>query len=983
MLMERNAFAKTLESRPFSQPSRSQKTRGVLNEDLGSGFDLPRSQGKERATRTRIVDSDSDDELNAFSQTRVSPSQPPVSLPPPVRPDTDDVIKTMKFKKNKPAGTDPQSSTSKAPMSKENARRASDKKSISGDTSSKNAIASTSQPLREKPNRRHSPPLVRPVRPQTFESSRNGELSQAKERPKPRPLVKQTKTVPLKPSSSTRIDSPSTPVPSKLSKTKDCPLDTMSPLAEVGDNAKGKGKEKGQNKPQKGRKATQDFPGLSPLSSPVKRSGPPSSWPSPLDTPASRDKDLKRTSSRLATTDFPAPSPLHRKGRAEPSRKEAYAASDAEASGSKAVRPFPMSTQVLDTIGSPGPSTPVKRRSIGSGSDDEGERDRKRYKNQPVGLADPYDYEEDSELLFISPDTDPNTLCPYCDTPLPAMPTPLLKRLLDQTFKKSYRDVRPTNPLGRKAPINVFVTVCQRHRFESETLPEAEARGWPKQIDWTGLKGRVRAMKRDLALIIDDPGDPIVYYRGEEQESRTKKLKEKEETPEEERRKSPRMRCIFWQEMVKEVKTQGSKGVKGVRGQFANFEKTQPGYYGELGSVIIHQTLYDMFPLAAINPDLVSPLTPNEFIQRILVPEVGMRLVMQDLLLEVDELSDKKQAVAVLRESASYGVAMFPEDGGEWAGVSGKKKEEEEEEMGVAELMVMERARKRRKELEIEEREEDEMWRLQQAKEEAKKEKQKAEIAKEKRRAKRKAREQEVESIVVAPIATRPRPRPKFKPTPATGSGMDTDTSSSSGRNDDDSDVDMVATVKRPRAAARRRDDFQVPPTDESDVEPEAFTVPPVKRPKSRSRSTRMASASSGSEHNEYDSDLAISDYFARPRSPSLTVTEIDSSRRPTRGSSVVDLCSSSEDGNSVAGSRTGRKERQRKSPIAPATPVFLRHRGKQGGSSLEDAETTPRARGQPPGKESRSSSVVATVGATSSTFVPLDAAKKRRAPTG
>ncbi|KAJ6589952.1 RTC4-like domain-containing protein, partial [Mycena vulgaris] len=301
--------------------------------------------------------------------------------------------------------------------------------------------------------------------------------------------------------------------------------------------------------------------------------------------------------------------------------------------------------------------------------------------------------------VFISPDTDPSTLCPYCDTPLPTEPTLLLTRLLEQTFNKSYRDARPSNPLGRKAPMGVFVAVCQRHRFESETLPEAEARGWPKSINWDALKGRVQEMKRDLSQILADPGDPIVYGNDEKEGS-------PKYASQSERSKGPRMRCIFWKDLLKDLKNKGTKGVKGVQGQFADFDKTQPGYYGELGSVIIHQTLYDMFPLTTIDPDLVDPLTPNEFIQRIFVPEVGMRLVIQDMDLNVDARPDKKQAVAVLRESASYGVAMFPEDG---AGASGKKKNEGDEEvMGVAEQMVMERARKRRKEIEIEEREEDE-----------------------------------------------------------------------------------------------------------------------------------------------------------------------------------------------------------------------------------------------------------------------------------
>jgi hypothetical protein len=38
----------------------------------------------------------------------------------------------------------------------------------------------------------------------------------------------------------------------------------------------------------------------------------------------------------------------------------------------------------------------------------------------------------------------------------------------------------------------------------------------------------------------------------------------------------PRAMCVFWQEMMDDMKTK-KKGVSGVREQFANFQKTQPG----------------------------------------------------------------------------------------------------------------------------------------------------------------------------------------------------------------------------------------------------------------------------------------------------------------------------------------------------------------------------------------------------------------------
>ncbi|KAK0444835.1 RTC4-like domain-containing protein, partial [Armillaria borealis] len=233
-----------------------------------------------------------------------------------------------------------------------------------------------------------------------------------------------------------------------------------------------------------------------------------------------------------------------------------------------------------------------------------------------------------SRAVFLDPSIDPKTLCPYCDTRLPDRPTPLLRRLLANIAKKSRPSPRPTNPLGRKAPLEAFIALCQRHRFESVTLPEAERNGWPKEIAWVKLEGRVQKMKRELNALISDP--------------------------------NARSGSIFWAEIMEEVKAKGSRAVAGVKNQFATFEKTQPGYYGEQGSVIIHQTLFNLFPPASIHPDQVKPLTPNEFTQRILVPEVAARLIRQDM-----GVSPSK-AVKILRESASYGVAMFPEDGGGW-----------------------------------------------------------------------------------------------------------------------------------------------------------------------------------------------------------------------------------------------------------------------------------------------------------------------------
>lgn len=114
--------------------------------------------------------------------------------------------------------------------------------------------------------------------------------------------------------------------------------------------------------------------------------------------------------------------------------------------------------------------------------------------------------------------------------------------------------------------------------------------------------------------------------------------------------------------------------------------------YGELGYVIINQTIYDLFPPTGFEPNSTLPLTPTEFIQRVLVPEAAVSLVMEDLQ------ESRGKAIMTLRESASYGVAMFPDDHADSTFLT------------AGEQIVQKRAAARRQELEKEEREEEDMW---------------------------------------------------------------------------------------------------------------------------------------------------------------------------------------------------------------------------------------------------------------------------------
>lgn len=89
------------------------------------------------------------------------------------------------------------------------------------------------------------------------------------------------------------------------------------------------------------------------------------------------------------------------------------------------------------------------------------------------------------------------------------------------------------------------------------------------------------------------------------------------------------------------------------------------GSYGSRGWQIIVEEIESMIPEIhnqSLYPD-ISPLTPREFLEIVLVMEVAARLVCQDRGLQGTRRMT--EAAAILRESATYGVHAFPADDGD------------------------------------------------------------------------------------------------------------------------------------------------------------------------------------------------------------------------------------------------------------------------------------------------------------------------------
>jgi hypothetical protein len=388
--MEKRAYAQTLSHRPGSQPLQ----KGVLYEDFGSGFDSPKRRDGSEAS---VDPDDSDDELDGFIPRNSSPARPPSHPARKEKRDLDDVLKELKFKKNKKPDSEVEVSGTPTP-SKENgnAKRGGDrmkKGEVDSDARNANAVASSSatRPLRDNAVTRNQSAEARVGTKRSadiMQKSTSGE-AKSQERPRPRPVPKAR--VPLAPATAQAKPKPL----SKLSVTSSSSVEVspsakgsvkrqerqvrpttsafpkMSPLGGKGKDRETDRTDRKQRKETlavdtagrkgKGKETKRGFSetGLSPLSSPTKAAR--SFLPSPLGTPNRKQKP--------AATEFPAPSPLRTDGRAQASVK-----------AKRKALPFPM-----DALEGSPLSSSSKRRSVGSDSDEE--RDRKRYKNQPVYVS--------------------------------------------------------------------------------------------------------------------------------------------------------------------------------------------------------------------------------------------------------------------------------------------------------------------------------------------------------------------------------------------------------------------------------------------------------------------------------------------------------------------------------------------------------------------------------------------------------------------
>lgn len=154
----------------------------------------------------------------------------------------------------------------------------------------------------------------------------------------------------------------------------------------------------------------------------------------------------------------------------------------------------------------------------------------------------------DMTMSPISPEPalniDPSLLCPFCDELLPENRSSVFDDLLANALKQAYPKWRRANPLGKRAPMTAYISVCERHRFEAKILPQAIRAGWPTKIDFNALPGRIQKKKIRQLLegVLADPTS-----------------------------------SSFFMEAMENVVKVGARVAESAMGQYAVFEKIQPG----------------------------------------------------------------------------------------------------------------------------------------------------------------------------------------------------------------------------------------------------------------------------------------------------------------------------------------------------------------------------------------------------------------------
>ncbi|KAF9300382.1 hypothetical protein BGZ74_007952 [Mortierella antarctica] len=288
------------------------------------------------------------------------------------------------------------------------------------------------------------------------------------------------------------------------------------------------------------------------------------------------------------------------------------------------------------------------------------------------------------EIVFLSdeeeeavPDADAGSVCPYCGDALPnPKPRRLAKALAkillaEQTLRRKKQNehsqkaaiinVKPQDPprpprprpLKKKAIVEEPETpvpradaavwddtdsepetgklslvdqfeFCRIHMAEMTIVPEGLRKNYPVSINFDGLDARVDQMRGELQDIIEGA-----------------------------------VQSRYLERVKKTYKSLGTMGARQPAVMLATVQDTQPGYYGSKGAERLLEILVRMF----IEPNILTyklahPQRPSEYIQQVLIPEAGLRLIAEDQRKIGRHDISLEDARIIMAESVEFGAYM-------------------------------------------------------------------------------------------------------------------------------------------------------------------------------------------------------------------------------------------------------------------------------------------------------------------------------------
>jgi hypothetical protein len=112
------------------------------------------------------------------------------------------------------------------------------------------------------------------------------------------------------------------------------------------------------------------------------------------------------------------------------------------------------------------------------------------------------------ERVDDSAHDDTSRLCEFCDETILSAPSAILIAMREGLQDCTWLDPQPDNMNHRSArSFTVYSTYCERHRFETDHLPNAIKHGWPMKIDFHKLYDRILAHREEIEEIMAEPGE--------------------------------------------------------------------------------------------------------------------------------------------------------------------------------------------------------------------------------------------------------------------------------------------------------------------------------------------------------------------------------------------------------------------------------------------------------------------------------------------